>query len=93
MDYLEETGIRVISMRELDSYFEINEIEDIELIAQSVAGARRFIIRSFNPRRTLDPTFMEIQPFSFKELKPFCKHCFNLKISNYKIICIRLRAK
>jgi pyruvate formate lyase activating enzyme len=47
----------------------INEIEDIELIAQSVAGDRSFIIRPFDPTRTLDPKCMEIEPFSLKELK------------------------
>ena len=28
MDYLEETGVKVISMRDLDKYFDIQEVED-----------------------------------------------------------------
>jgi hypothetical protein len=47
----------------------INEIEDVESIAQSVTGDRRLIIRTFNPKRTLDPKCMKIKPFSLKELK------------------------
>lgn len=47
----------------------INEIEDVEAIAQSVTGDRRFVIRPFNPEGTLDPRCMEIEPFSTQELE------------------------
>jgi hypothetical protein len=47
----------------------INEIEDIESISQSIAGARKLVIRKFEQEKTLDPQCMEIEPFSDKELK------------------------
>ena len=47
----------------------INEIEDIEMIAQSVAGARRFIIRNFQPEQASNPKCAEIEPFSSQELE------------------------
>jgi pyruvate formate lyase activating enzyme len=47
----------------------INEMEDIELIAQSIKGARRFILKQFDPAHTLNPKCMEIKPFSLNELK------------------------
>jgi pyruvate formate lyase activating enzyme len=47
----------------------ITEFEDIESIAQSVAGSRRFIIRRFEQEKTLDPRCIDIEPFSDEELK------------------------
>lgn len=47
----------------------INEVEDIEAISQSIAGARRLVIRKFKHKKTLDPKCMDIEPFSDEDLK------------------------
>jgi len=42
---------------------------DIEEIAKSLIGSRRFVIRTFNPTRTLDPEYTKVQPYGAEELQ------------------------
>jgi len=45
------------------------EARDIEEIARSLIGSRRFVIRQFKPGGCLDPEYDSVRPFSVKELE------------------------
>jgi pyruvate formate lyase activating enzyme len=45
--------------------------DDIEEIAQTLAGSKRYVIQQFRPGRTLCPEFGEVKPYSENELRQF----------------------
>jgi len=45
--------------------------DDIEEIAQTLAGSKRYVIQQFRPGRTLCPEFKEGKPYSENELRQF----------------------
>lgn len=45
--------------------------DDLEEIAQTLAGSKRFVIQQFRPGRTLDPEFMDVKPYSENDLREF----------------------
>lgn len=46
-----------------------HDLKSIELIAQTIIGARKYIIKQFDPSKTLEPECQLIQPYSDNELK------------------------
>jgi pyruvate formate lyase activating enzyme len=45
------------------------EARDLQEIAQTLVGSRRFVIRQFRPGGCLDPEYDSIRPFSIEELE------------------------
>jgi pyruvate formate lyase activating enzyme len=43
--------------------------ESMEELVQSIAGSRKFIVKQFDPSKTLDPEYQKIQPYSDIELR------------------------
>jgi pyruvate formate lyase activating enzyme len=46
-----------------------HNIESMQELVQSIAGSRKFIIKQFDPSKTLDPECQKIQPYSNMELR------------------------
>lgn len=44
---------------------------DIEEIAQTLIGSKRYVIQQFKPGRTLCPEFADVKPYSASELEGF----------------------
>lgn len=44
---------------------------DLEEIAQTLIGSKRFVIQQHRPGRTLDPEYGDVKPFSVDELRTF----------------------
>ena len=45
------------------------DAEDLEEIAKTLVGSKRFVIQQFKPDRTLCPEFEEVEPYSERELR------------------------
>jgi len=45
--------------------------DDLEEIARTLAGSKRYVLQQFKPGRTLCPEYAEIKPYSAAELKAF----------------------
>ncbi len=44
---------------------------DLEKIAQTLVGSKRFVIQQFKPGKTMCPEFSGVEPFSENELRAF----------------------
>ena len=51
----------------------LHDKEDIQEIAKSIKGAKRYFIQNFVPQNTLDPEFMKIKSFPKKDLEEFAE--------------------
>ncbi|HID25004.1 MAG TPA: anaerobic ribonucleoside-triphosphate reductase activating protein [Thermoplasmata archaeon] len=49
--------------------------EDVVKIAETVSGAKRFVLQQFNPKNTLDPKLREVEPYSSEELENIANRC------------------
>jgi pyruvate formate lyase activating enzyme len=49
----------------------VHDQDDIQAIASSLAGSRRFIIEAFHPEDCTDPEFRDLTPYSHVELEQF----------------------
>ncbi|HAV42806.1 TPA: anaerobic ribonucleoside-triphosphate reductase activating protein [bacterium] len=47
--------------------------KDIEEIAQSIRGAKRFILQNFQATETIDPAYSRVTPYTFKEIEEMAK--------------------
>jgi len=45
--------------------------EDLEEIAKTLTGSKRFVIQQFRPGRTLCPEYRDVKPYSETELREF----------------------
>ena len=48
---------------------------DIEAIARSITGAKKYVLQQFSPKETLDPSLANVRPYSKEELANFCNIC------------------
>jgi pyruvate formate lyase activating enzyme len=70
-----EKSIRLLRRGKVDYEFGTTvvpglvEARDLEEIARSLIGSRRFVIRQFRPGGCLDPEYDSIRPFSNEELE------------------------
>jgi len=46
--------------------------DDIEEIAQTLTGTKRYVLQQFKPRKTLCPEIAEVEPYSVAKLRAFC---------------------
>jgi pyruvate formate lyase activating enzyme len=49
----------------------LHRATDLELIAEQIKGARRFVIQNYVPRDTIDPAFMSESPYNPERLEEF----------------------
>jgi pyruvate formate lyase activating enzyme len=72
-----EQSIRLLRRGSVDHEFRTTVVPglldggDLEEIAQTLAGSKRYVIQQFEPGRTLRPEFSEVEPYSLTELKVF----------------------
>lgn len=68
-------SINIIMGGEVDYEFRttvvptLHESSDIEEVARSIRGARRFILQNFRAKDTLDPAYSQLVAYPLKELK------------------------
>lgn len=73
---LEET-IAILRTNGLDHEFRTTvcpaflDGDDILQIAESIQGARRFVLQPFQPKTCLDPALLEVQPYTREQLRAF----------------------
>lgn len=72
-----ERSIRLLRRGNVDHEFRTTVVpglldgDDLEEIAQTLAGSKRYVIQQFKPGRTLCPEFEDVKPYSENELKGF----------------------
>ena len=72
-----EQSIRLIRRGGVDHEFRTTVVPglvdggDLEKIAQTLAGSKRFVIQQFKPGRTMCPEFSGVEPYSENELRAF----------------------
>jgi len=56
----------------------IHNLSDIKKMANDIAPAKRYYLQNFRPEKTLDKKFLEIKPFTEKDLKIIIEEIKNL---------------
>ncbi|MEA3409733.1 MAG: anaerobic ribonucleoside-triphosphate reductase activating protein [Candidatus Eisenbacteria bacterium] len=51
----------------------LHRASDLQLVAEQVKGARRFVLQNYVPRDTLDPAFLKETPYDAERLEEFKK--------------------
>lgn len=72
-----EQSIKLIRRGSVDYEFRTTVVpglvdgRDLEEIAQTLIGSKRFVIQQHRPGRTLDPEYGDVKPFGMDELRSF----------------------
>lgn len=72
-----EQSIRLLRRGEVDHEFRTTVVpglldgDDLEDIARTLAGSKRYILQQFKPGKTLCPEFADVEPYSANELKGY----------------------